>query len=96
MIPFLCLLIEWREVKRRLPPVRLGSGGGPSRESPTTSSLVAFMSVEELRSFCRVPDSMNLEFSDIPTFSTVGEEDNAVYFTREQLEDGLRFLIDES
>ena len=42
------------------------------------SSLVASMSVEELRSFCQVPDGISLELSDEPTFSTIGQADNAV------------------
>ena len=66
---------------------------GSNRESPTTSSLVASMFVEELRSFCRVPDDISLEFSDGPTFSTVGQADNVVYFTREQCAARLRFLV---
>ena len=51
------------------------------------------MSMEELRSFCRVPDCIILELSDGPTFSTIGEADNAVYFTWEQFETGLRFPV---
>ena len=35
------------------------------------------MSLEELRSFCRVPDYTNLELSDGPTLSNVGEANNA-------------------
>ena len=62
-------------------------------ESPTISSLVASMSVEELRSFYRVPDGIILELSDGLTFLTVGEADNTVYFTREQFIAGLRFLV---
>ena len=54
---------------------------GPSRESPTASSLIASMSVEELRSFYRVLDGINLELSDGPIFSTVREADKAIYFT---------------
>ena len=33
---------------------------GSNRESPTASSLVSSMSMEELRSFCRVPDGISL------------------------------------
>ena len=64
-----------------------------SRESPTASSLVASMSMEELRSFCRVLDDISLELSDEPAFSTVGEVDNVFYFTREQFVVGLRFPV---
>ena len=56
---------------------RKGSNG----ESPSTSSLVSSMSMEELRPLCRVPDDISLELSDGPTCSTVGQEDNDVYFT---------------
>ena len=62
-------------------------------ESPTTSSLVVSMSMEELRSFYRVPDGIILELSDGPTFLTVGEADNTVYFTWEQFTAGLRFPV---
>ena len=62
---------------------QVGCRRGPSRESLITSSFVASMSVEELRSFCRVPNGINLELSNGPTFSTIGEVDNVVYFTRE-------------
>ena len=42
------------------------------------------MSVEELRSFCQVPVDISLELSDGEAVSTIGEADNAVYFTRKQ------------
>ena len=51
------------------------------------------MSMEELRSFFRVPDCIILELSDGPTFSTIGEADNAVYFTWEQFAAGLCFPV---
>ena len=66
---------------------------GSNRESPTTSNLVSSISMEELRSFCRVPNSISLELSDGLALSTVGQADNAVYFTREQFVAGLRFSV---
>ena len=42
----------------------VGRRKGFSQESPTTSSLVASMSVEELKSFFQVPDDINIELSD--------------------------------
>ena len=54
---------------------------------------MASMFVGELRSFCRVPDSISLELLDGPTFSNVEEADNAIYFTREQFAVGLRFPV---
>ena len=43
-----------------------GHNRGPSRELPSASSLVSFMSIEELRSYCQIPDNISLEFSDGP------------------------------
>ena len=42
------------------------------QESPIASNLVSSMSMEELRSFCRVPDGISLELSDGSTGSIVG------------------------
>ena len=62
---------------------QVGHGRGPIRELPSTSSLVSSMSMENLRSFCQIPDIISLELSDGPTVSTVREADSIVYFTRE-------------
>ena len=72
---------------------QVGRRRGPSRESPTTRNLVASMFAKELRSFYRVPDNISLELLDIPAFLTIGEVDNVVYFTREHIIAGLRFLV---
>ena len=72
---------------------QVGRRKGSSRESPTTSRLVSSMSMEELRSFCRVPDSISLELLDGSARSILGQVDNVVYFTREQLTAGLRFPV---
>ena len=66
---------------------------GPSRKLPSISSLVSSMSMEELRSYCQIPDIISLELSDGLVASTVGEVNNVVYFTREQFVVGLRFHI---
>ena len=49
--------------------------------------------MEELRSYCRIPNDIDFELSDGPAKSTIDEEDSVVYFTREQLVNGLRFPI---
>ena len=72
---------------------QVGRRRGPSRESPSARSLVSSISMEELRSFCRVPNGINLELSDGLAISTVEEADNAIYFTREQFVVGLLFLV---
>ena len=70
-----------------------GRKRGTSRETPTVSSLVAAMSIEELRSFNQVPTDIRLEVADDPVAPTIGGADNVVYFTREQFVAGLHFLI---
>ena len=49
--------------------------------------------MEELKSYCQIPDNIDFELSDGPTESTIDEEDSVVYFTREQLVVGLHFPI---
>ena len=49
--------------------------------------------MEELRAYCEIPDDIEVVLSEGPTENTVGEEYNAVFFTREQLVAGLRFLV---
>ena len=49
--------------------------------------------MEELRAYCEIPDDIDIVLSEGPVENTTGEEYNAVYFTREQLETGLRFLV---
>ena len=61
-----------RAERRRLSP----------RESPSASSLVVAMSMEELRFFCQVSADISLELLDIAAVSTLGWADNSVYFTR--------------
>ena len=58
-----------------------GCKRGTPRETPTVSTLVAAMSVEDLRSFRQVPTAIRLEESDRTTTSTMGVADNVVYFT---------------
>ena len=41
--------------------IQVGRRKGSGWESPTTSSLMASMFIEELRSFCRVPEDISLE-----------------------------------
>ena len=63
----------------------------PSRETPSASSIISSLSMEELRSYCHIPYNIDFEFSDGPTESIIDKEDDAIYFNREQLAVGLRF-----
>ena len=49
--------------------------------------------MEELRSYCQIPDNIDIELPDGLAESTIGKEDGAVYFTQEQLAAGLHFLV---
>ena len=49
--------------------------------------------MEELRTYCKIPDDIDLKLMDKPDESTLGEEHNAVFFTREQLAAGLHFPV---
>ena len=51
---------------------QVGHKKGSSWESPTTRSLVASISMEELSSLYRVPDNISLELSDGAACSTIG------------------------
>ena len=80
---------------KRLLPIRSGvrEGPKPTPPTPTVSSLVTAMSVEELRSFSQVPSNIRLKVADSPAAPTIGKEDNVVYFTREQFTARLRFFV---
>ena len=81
--PFFSLSLAYRMGKGQdeTSTSQAGRKRGPSRELPSASSLVSSMSMEELSSYCQIPDSVSLEFSDSTTTSTLGEADNVVYLT---------------
>ena len=62
---------------------------GTPRETPTASSLVAAMFVEDLRSFRQVPATIRLDMSNGAATSTMRVTNNVVYFTRKQFVVGL-------
>ena len=57
------------------------------------SHIVSSLTMEGLRTYCEILDNINLKLLDKPDESTLGGEHNAVFFTREQLAAGLRFLV---
>ena len=71
----------------------VGRRRGPSRDTPSASSIISSLSMEELRSYYQIPDNIDFELPDGPAKSTFGKEDGAVYFTRKQLSIGLRFPV---
>ena len=66
-----------------------GRRRGPRRDTPSASSLISSMSMEELRSYCQIPNDIDFELPDGPAKSIIDKEDNVVYFTRVQLVAGL-------
>ena len=64
---------------------------GPVRGTRSTSHIVSSLTVNELRSYCEVPENIDLKLMDEPDESTLGGEHNAVFFTREQLGSGFFF-----
>ena len=70
-----------------------GRKRGTSRETPTVSSLVVAMSIEEFRSFSQVLADIRLEVADGLATPTIGGADNVFYFTQEYFVVGLRFPI---
>ena len=49
--------------------------------------------MEELRTYCEVPDNIDLRLMEKPDESTLGGEHNSMFFSREQIAVGLRFLV---
>ena len=49
--------------------------------------------MEESRTYCEIPDNIDLKLMENPNESTLGGEHNAVFFTREQVVAGLRFSV---
>ena len=70
-----------------------GRRRGPSLDTPSTSSIISSLSMEELRFYYQIPNNIDFELSDGIVESTIDEEDSVVYFTCEQLAAGLRFPI---
>ena len=55
---------------------------GLVRGTRSTSHIVSSLIVEELRSYCEVPENIDLKLMDEPDESTLGGEHNVVFFTR--------------
>ena len=66
---------------------------GPTRESPSSRSIISCLSMDEVRSYCQIPKDIDFELSEGPTESTMAKKYNAVFFTREQLVARIRFSV---
>ena len=70
-----------------------GHRRGPTRGTPSLSSIISSLAMEELRAYCDVPDNIDLTLMEEPNESTLGGEHNSMFFTREHLTAGLRFPV---
>ena len=68
-----------------------GRPGGRLRATPSVSSIISSLTMEELRAYCGVPNNIDLLSMERADESTLGGEHNGVFFTREHLAAGLRF-----
>ena len=66
---------------------------GTSRELPSTSSIISSLSMDEVRSYCQIPEDIDFEFSEGPIESTIVDKYNTVFFTQDQLAVGLCFPV---
>ena len=67
--------------------------GGRLRATPSVSSFISSLTMEELMAYCEVPDNIDLRLMERTDESTMGGEHNGVFFTREHLAAGLRFPV---
>ena len=70
-----------------------GCPGGYLRATPSASSIISSLTMEELRAYCEVPNNIDLRLMERADESTVSREYNGVFFTREHLVVGLRFPV---
>ena len=68
-----------------------GHPGRCTRATPSASSIISSLTMEELMRYCEVPDNINFRLVDRPDKSTLSGEHNGVFFIREHLASGLRF-----
>ena len=61
--------------------------------APSASSIIASLTMEELKAYCEVPDNIDLMLMDRADESTLDGEHNGVFFTREHLAAELRFPV---
>ena len=70
-----------------------GRPGGSLRATPSASSIISSLTMEELMAYCEVLDNIDLRLMKRTNESTLGGEHNGVFFTREHLTAGLHFPV---
>ena len=57
-----------------------GRPGGRPRATPSASSIISSLTMEELMAYCEVPDGIDLRLMERADESTLGGEHNGVFF----------------
>ena len=70
-----------------------GCPGGRLRATPSTSSIISSLTMEELMAYYEVPDGIDLQLMERADESALGGEHDGVFFTREHLAVGLLFPV---
>ena len=70
-----------------------GRPGGRLRATPSESSIISSLTLEELMAYSKVLDNIDLRLMDMMDESTLGGEHNGVFFTLEHLAAGLCFPV---
>ena len=70
-----------------------GRPGERLRATPSASSIISSLTMEELMDYCKVPDNIDLRLMERTDESTLGGEQDGVFFTWEHLTAGLRFPV---
>ena len=60
---------------------KAGRRRGPVRVARCASHIVSSLTMEELRTYCEIPNDIDLKLMDKMDESTLGGEHNAVFFT---------------
>ena len=63
------------------------------RATPSASSVISSLTMEELRTYCEVPSNIDLRLMERADESTLGGEHNGVFFTRKHLAVELCFPL---
>ena len=66
---------------------------GRLKATPSGSSIISSLRMEELMAYCEVPDDIDLRLMERADESALGGEHNGVFFTWEHLAAGLRFPV---
>ena len=70
-----------------------GRPRGRTQATPSASSIISSLTMEELMAYCEVPDNIDLQLMERTDESTLGGEHNSVFFTQEHLSVGLCFPV---